>query len=116
MYKYSLKDGITDGFLTPFKVRQIATTIDDYTYTPDDAIVEGEVVPGKRYVESEFNRVIVIPEREEYRVKLFMSEINQNEKTLVFCATQEHARMVRDIINRVKIEQRPRLLRARHRR
>ena len=107
VYKYSLKDGITDGFLTPFKVRQIATTIDDYTYTPDDAIVEGEVVPGKRYVESDFNRVIIIPEREEYRVKLFMSEINQNEKTLVFCATQPHALMVRDLINQLKTSKDP---------
>jgi len=87
VYTYSLREGINDGYLTPFKVRQIATTIDDYTYTPDDAIVEGEVVPGKRYVEGEFNRVIVIPEREQYRVKLFMDAINQNEKTLVFCAT-----------------------------
>ena len=87
VYTYSLREGINDGFLTPFKVRQIATTLDDYTYTPDDAIVEGEVVPGKRYVESEFNRVIIIPEREQYRVKLFMDAINENEKTLVFCAT-----------------------------
>ena len=46
VYIYSLKEGINDGFLTPFKVRQIATTLDDYIYTPDDAIVEGEVVPG----------------------------------------------------------------------
>jgi type I restriction enzyme, R subunit len=53
VYRYSLKDGINDGFLTPFKVKQIATTLDDYTYTPDDAIVEGEVVPGKRYVEND---------------------------------------------------------------
>ena len=45
--------------------------MDDHTYTPDDAIVEGEVVPGKRYVESDFNKVIVISEREKYRVKLF---------------------------------------------
>ena len=102
VYTYSLREGINDGFLTPFKVRQIATTLDDYTYTPDDAIVEGEVVPGKRYVESEFNRVIIIPEREQYRVKLFMDAINQNEKTLVFCATQAHALMVRDLINQMK--------------
>lgn len=102
VYRYSLKDGISDGFLTPFKVRQIATTIDDYTYTPDDAIIEGEVIPGKRYVESEFNRVIIIPERELYRVRLFMDAIDQNEKTLVFCATQKHALMVRDLINQVK--------------
>jgi len=102
VYTYSLKDGINDGFLTPFKVKQIATTIDDYTYTPDDAVIEGEVVAGKRYVEGEFNRLIVIPEREAYRVKLFMGMIDQREKTLVFCATQEHALLVRDLINQVK--------------
>ncbi len=102
IYTYSLREGINDGFLTPFKVKQIATTVDDYTYTPDDAVVEGEVVPGKRYVESEFNKVIVIPEREKYRVKFFMDAINQNEKTLVFCATQAHALMVRDLINQLK--------------
>ena len=107
VYTYSLKEGINDGYLTPFKVKQIATTIDDYTYTPDDAIVEGEVVPGKRYVEGEFNRVIIIPEREEYRVKLFMGMIDQREKTIVFCATQPHALMVRDLINQVKASQDP---------
>jgi len=102
VYSYSLKEGINDGFLTPFKVRQIATTIDDYTYTPDDAVVEGEVVPGKRYVESEFNRIIIIREREAYRVKLLMDMIGPREKTLVFCATQDHALMVRDLINQAK--------------
>jgi type I restriction enzyme R subunit len=107
IYTYSLREGINDGFLTPFKVKQIATTMDDYTYTPDDAIVEGEVVPGKRYVESEFNRAIVIPEREKYRVKLFMDSINQKEKTLVFCATQAHALMVRDLINQMKASKDP---------
>ncbi len=102
VYVYSLKEGINDGFLTPFKVKQIATTIDDYTYTPDDAVVAGEVVAGKRYVESDFNRVIVIPEREAYRVKLLMGMIDQREKTIVFCATQAHALMVRDLINQMK--------------
>jgi type I restriction enzyme R subunit len=102
IYTYSLREGINDGFLTPFKVKQIATTMDDYTYTPDDAIVEGEVVPGKRYVESDFNKVIVIPEREKYRVKLFLDEIDQRQKTLVFCATQAHALLIRDLINQMK--------------
>ena len=102
VYVYSLKEGINDGFLTPFKVKQTATTIDDYTYTPDDAVVAGEVVAGKRYVESDFNRIIVIPEREAYRVKLLMGMIDQREKTIVFCATQAHALMVRDLINQNK--------------
>jgi type I restriction enzyme R subunit len=102
VYSYSLKEGINDGFLTPFKVKQFATTIDDYTYTPDDAVVEGEVVPGKRYVEGDFNRIIVIPEREAFRVREWMKQIGRREKTLVFCATQEHAAMVRDLVNRNK--------------
>jgi type I restriction enzyme R subunit len=107
VFTYSLREGINDGFLTPFRVRQFATSIDDYTYTADDAVVDGEVVQGKRYTESEFNRAIVIREREEQRVRLFMGMIDQREKTLVFCATQEHALMVRDIINQVKTSSDP---------
>ncbi|MBU2812416.1 DEAD/DEAH box helicase family protein, partial [Acidithiobacillus thiooxidans] len=102
VYIYSLKDGINDGFLTPFKVKQFATTIDEYIYTPDDDLLEGEIQRGKTYLEKDFNRKIVIFDRERYRVKLFMSHIDQREKTLVFCANQEHAALVRDIINQEK--------------
>jgi type I restriction enzyme R subunit len=102
VYIYSLKDGINDGFLTPFKVKQFATTLDDYIWTPDDKVVEGEVEEGKRYREPQFNRTIEIEERERYRVKLFMDQIDQREKTLVFCATQGHAALVRDLINQAK--------------
>lgn len=99
VYVYSLKEGINDGFLTPFKVKQIDTTIDEYVFTSDDTVVEGEIEEGKRYTEAEMNRLIEIKEREEYRVKIFMSLINQSEKTLVFCATQLHALAIRDLIN-----------------
>jgi type I restriction enzyme R subunit len=102
VFMYSLKEGINDGFLTPFKVKQIATTLDDYVYTPDDLVIEGDVEAGKRYEEKDFNRVIEIREREAYRVKLFMGMIDQREKTLVFCATQTHALAVRDLINQIK--------------
>ena len=102
VYVYSLKNGINDGFLTPFKVRQISTTLDEYVYTPDDTVVFGEVQPGKLYTEAEFNKIIEIKEREEHRVRLFMGMINQNEKTLVFCASQIHALAVRDLINQTK--------------
>ena len=107
VYTYSLKDGINDGFLTPFKVKQIATTLDDYVWTPDDKIVEGEIEEGKRYQEPDFNRSIEITERERYRVKLFMEQIDQREKTLVFCATQAHAALVRDLINQMKTSSDP---------
>lgn len=99
VYVYSLKEGINDGFLTPFKVKQIDTTIDEYLYTDDDMVIEGEIEEGKRYTEAEMNRIIEIKEREEYRVKIFMSLIDQSQKTLVFCATQLHALAIRDLIN-----------------
>jgi type I restriction enzyme, R subunit len=102
VFIYSLKEGINDGFLTPFRVRQIATTLDEYFYTSDDHVVEGEVETGKRYTEADFNKIIEIKEREAYRVNLFMQQINQKEKTLVFCATQAHALAVRDLINLMK--------------
>ena len=107
VYVYSLKEGINDGFLTPFKVKQIDTTIDEYLFTSDDTVLEGEIEEGKRYTEAEMNRIIEIKEREEYRVKIFMSLINQNEKSLVFCATQLHALAIRDLINQYATSKNP---------
>lgn len=107
VYIYSLKEGINDGYLTPFKVRRHQTTLDTYIYTSDDQIVEGEVEEGREYVETDFNRIIEIKEREQKRVKIFMDEINQKEKTIVFCATQEHAAAVRDLINQIKTDPNP---------
>jgi type I restriction enzyme R subunit len=102
VFIYSLKDGINDGFLTPFKVRQISTTLDDYIYTSDDEVVEGEIDEGRLYEEPDFNRSIQIEARERKRVEIFMGQINQKEKTLVFCANQGHALLVRDLINQAK--------------
>lgn len=107
VYTYSLKDGINDGFLTPFRVKQFATTLDDYVYTADDMVLDGAVEQGKRYEEKDFNRLIEIKEREAYRVKLFMDSIDQREKTIVFCATQQHALLVRDLINQTKTNPAP---------
>jgi type I restriction enzyme R subunit len=102
VYTYSLKQGINDGFLTPFKIKRIKTTMDDYVYTSDDQVVEGEVEEGKIYEEADFNRIIEIKEREAKRVRIILDEINQNEKTIIFCATQDHAAAVRDLINQMK--------------
>jgi len=102
VYIYSLKEGINDGFLTPFKVKRIQTTIDEYVYTSDDTIIEGEVEEGRRYVETDFNRIIEIKAREKKRVEIVLDEINQKEKTIIFCATQDHALAIRDLVNQLK--------------
>jgi len=102
VFTYSLKEGINDGFLTPFRVKQVTTTLDDYVYTPDDTVVEGEIEAGKLYKEADFNKIIEIKQREQQRVEIFLGQIDQREKSLVFCATQEHALAIRDLINQRK--------------
>ena len=83
VYTYSLKQGIEDGFLVPFRVEVSTSNIDDYQY-----------------------RVrIQIKERDEHRVKEFLNKIDPDEKTIIFCATQKHAMIVRDMVNKHK--QRP---------
>ncbi len=105
VYSYTLKEGINDGFLTPFKVLPIVGTMDEYLYMPGDGVViKGEPEPGKLYKEGDFNRIITIPKREERRVQYWMDRINPTDKTLVFCATQAHAGMVRDYINQYAVK------------
>lgn len=102
VYIYSLKDGIKDGFLTPFKVKRIQTTLDEYVYTGEDDVIEGEeeLEVGKVFKEPDFNTKIRIIEREQKRVKLMLESINTKEKTLVFCANIWHAGLIRDLINK----------------
>jgi type I restriction enzyme R subunit len=107
VYIYSLKEGINDGFLTPFKVKRIQTTLDDYIYTSDDQIVEGEIEEGRTYKEADFNRIIEIKAREAKRVQIYMDEANQKEKAIIFCATQDHAAAVRDLVNQFKTSTNP---------
>lgn len=107
VYVYSLREGIEDGFLTPFKVRQMASTLDEYVWDGKDEVLSGTVEEDRVYTEADFNTRIIIEERERSRVAEFMAQIDQQQKTLVFCATQEHALRVRDYINQIKISKNP---------
>ncbi len=99
VYSYSLREGIEDGYLTPFRVRQYSSTIDTYTFDGEDKVVAGEVADGTTFEEKDFNKVVQMKARELHRVRTFLAEINTNEKTIVFCATQAHAALIRDLIN-----------------
>jgi type I restriction enzyme R subunit len=105
VYIYSLKAGIKDGFLTPFKVKRIQTTLDEYVYTGEDDVIEGEeeLEVGRVFKEPDFNTKIRIIEREQKRVKLMLESINTREKTLVFCANIWHAGLIRDLINKCSL-------------
>ncbi len=106
VYTYSLKQGIEDGFLVPFRVEVSTSNIDDYQYRVGDIVRSGDIDYEKIYSESDFyNGRIQIKERDEHRVKEFLNKIDPDEKTIIFCATQKHAMIVRDMVNKHK--QRP---------
>ncbi|MCP3680228.1 MAG: DEAD/DEAH box helicase family protein [Gammaproteobacteria bacterium] len=104
VYTYSLKQGINDGFLTPFKVHVIVGTTDDHIHTPDDEVLAGSPQMGACYTASQMNLTIEIKEREKARVKYWMDKIGENEKALVFCKTNEHAALIRDLVNQYASE------------
>ncbi len=102
VYEYSLKEGIEDGFLSPYKVKRFKTTLDEYTYQVGDMVIDGEVDPEKTYFRKNFNRDIVLYERIDLIAKTIVEQINTFDKTIVFCADQEHAANMRDSINKYK--------------
>lgn len=102
VYSYSLKQGIADGYLTPFRVRISESNIDEYVYDPDDD-VEGEIDTEKTYTEKDFyNGNIEMRQRDEHRVKELLDQIDPNEKTIIFCATQRHADIICCLVNQYK--------------
>ena len=106
VYTYSLKQGIADGYLTPFRVQISESNIDEYQYEEGDDVENGQIDPERVYTEEDFyHGNIEIRQRDEHRVEELLAHINPDDKTIVFCATQAHAAIVRDMINQRK--QRP---------
>ena len=100
-YVYSLKDGINDGFLTPYRVKRVRTNLDELVLTKDDTIVEGESGQDL-YQVGDYDRKIIVDERTELVAKAILDNINSLDKTIVFCENQNHALTMRDMINKYK--------------
>lgn len=100
-YVYSLKDGINDGFLTPYRVKRVRTNLDELVLTKDDVIVEGESGQDLYQVE-DYDRKIIVDQRTELVANAILQNINPLEKTIVFCENQNHALTMRDMINKYK--------------
>lgn len=101
VYQYSLKEGIEDGFLTPYKVKRIRTNLDELVI--DDKV---EILGGDKekdlYELKDFDRKIIVPERIDLIAKTILEHIKPHEKTIIFCVDQEHAALMRDAINKHK--------------
>lgn len=101
IYEYSLKNGIDDGFLTPFKIKRIQLNTDEFVLNSSDKIISWEV---KKQVfgVNDMDRTIVIDERTELVAQTILQQINKMDKTIVFCVDQDHALRMRDAINKYK--------------
>ena len=100
-FEYSLKDGINDGFLTPYRVKRVRTNLDELVLTGDDKIIEGESGQDVYQVE-DYDKKIVVDDRSELVAKAILDNTNPLEKTIVFCENQNHALTMRDMINKHK--------------
>ena len=105
VYTYSLKEGIEDGFLAPYKVIRVDLDIDALGWRPEDGQVDnkGEVIDDRIYNSKDFDRTIVIDERTNLVAKTVSSYLKRTDpmsKTIIFCNDIDHAeRMRRAIIN-----------------
>ncbi len=101
VYQYSLKDGINDGFLSPYKVKRIRTSLDELVLTKWDTIIKGESEKTV-YELADFDKTIIVPERNDLIAQSILENMNPLEKTIVFCVDQAHALRMRDSINKYK--------------
>ena len=105
LYTYSLKQGIEDGFLAPYKVIRINLDIDINGFRPYPGMkdIHGEVLEDKLYGQKDFDRILVIPERTRTvakRISEFLKETDRYAKTIIFCEDIPHAeRMKTALIN-----------------
>lgn len=96
IYTYSLKQGIEDGFLAPFRVHRIITKWDATGWRPpkDQCDRHGRVIPDAEYHTADFERVIALRARTRAianHLTNFLKETDRFAKTIVFCVDQEHA-------------------------
>jgi len=100
IYTYSLKQGIEDGFLAPYKVVRIATNVDALGYTPEKGKTDkyGLEVEQRQYNTKDFDRNLILEKRTRFVAKKVWEYLENTEpmaKTIVFCDEQDHAERMR---------------------
>ena len=100
LYTYSLKQGILDGFLAPYKVVRVNIDRDLEGWRPykGQTDVDGNLIPDEIYQKEDFDNILFIEERTKLvakRITSWLKENGQFSKTIVFCVNQEHAELMR---------------------
>lgn len=103
IYTYSLKDGIEDGYLAPYKVVRYAIDTDIYGYRPNKGKTdkEGDLVADREYGVKDFDKNIVIDERTQLvaeKITEYLKNTDRLAKTIVFCVDIDHAERMRQAL------------------
>ena len=108
IYTYSLREGIDDGFLAPFRVVGITTDIGDgWRPSKDQRDVYGNIIEDRIYTNSDFDYNIIIEDRINQVAKeitKYLKSTDRMQKTIVFCATEEHAERMRIALNNLNAD------------
>ena len=103
VYTYSLKQGIDDGFLAPFKVIRVDLDVDLQGWRPESGMLDdfGNLIEDRIYNEIDIDRDIIFPERDKlvaHKISEFLHGTNPMNKTIVFCSNIDHAERMRQAI------------------
>jgi type I restriction enzyme R subunit len=109
IYTYSLKQGIEDGFLAPYRVHRIVTSVDATGWRPTQGEVDRYMreVPDAEYTTSDFERLVALKGRTEAIAKHvtdFLKQTDRFAKTIIFCVDQEHAEAMRLAVNNLNAD------------
>jgi len=109
LYTYSLKQGIQDGFLAPYQVRRVVVDVDATGYRPHEGQTDdhGRVIPDREYHSANFETTLVIKDRTKAvarHLTSYLKKTNRLDRTIVFCADQEHAQSMRSAIAEINAD------------
>ena len=109
VYQYSLRTGIEDGFLAPYRVHRVVTTVDAAGWRPSRGELDryGREIPDQEYGTKDFERSVALKARTETIARHltdFMDRTDPFAKTIVFCVDQEHAEEMRRALNNFNVD------------
>jgi type I restriction enzyme R subunit len=109
LYTYSLKQGIEDGFLAPYRVHRVVSTVDAAGWRPTKGELDryGREIPDGEYQTKDFERVVALRSRTEAiarNLTEFLKNTDRYGKTIVFCVDQEHAEEMRKALNNLSTD------------
>ncbi len=109
VYEYSLREGIEDGYLAPYRVRRVRLNIDmtGFRPSPGQRDIEGDLIPDGLYTQKQYEKVLAVLERTEaaaHYLTEYLHSTNRLGKTIVFCENNDHAHRMRVALNQANLD------------